>query len=77
MVFNSIYFLFVFLPIILILYYVIPAPFKNALLVIVSLLFYAWGSPKSLVFLLFAAPFNYASGIEIEHLKISGIRMRL
>ena len=71
MVFNSIYFLFVFLPIILILYYVIPAPFKNALLVIVSLLFYAWGSPKSLVFLLFAALFNYASGIEIEHLKIS------
>ena len=71
MVFNSIYFLFVFLPITLILYYVIPAPFKNALLVIVSFLFYAWGSPKSLVFLLFAALFNYASGIEIEHLKIS------
>ena len=46
MVFNSIYFLFVFLPIILILYYVIPAPFKNALLVIVSFLFYAWGSPE-------------------------------
>ena len=71
MVFNSIYFLFVFLPITLILYYVIPAPMKNTLLVIVSFLFYAWGSPKSLVFLLFAALFNYASGIEIEHLKIS------
>ena len=71
MVFNSIYFLFVFLPITLILYYVIPAPLKNALLVIVSFLFYAWGNPKSLVFLLFAVGFNYVSGIEIEHLKLS------
>ena len=71
MVFNSIYFLFVFLPITLILYYVVPARLKNVLLVIISFIFYAWGSPKSVIFLLFAALFNYASGIEIEHLKIS------
>ena len=71
MVFNSIYFLFVFLPIALVLYYVIPARLKNLLLVIISFLFYAWGSPKSVIFLLFASLFNYASGIEIEHLKIS------
>ena len=69
MVFNSIYFIFVFLPITLILYYVVPAPAKNALLVIVSLLFYAWGRPESLIFLLFSAFFNYLSGIEIENLK--------
>ena len=71
MVFNSIYFLFVFLPITLILYYVMPARLKNLLLVIISFLFYAWGSPKSLIFLLFAALFNYAGGIEIEHLKVT------
>ena len=71
MVFNSVYFLFVFLPITLILYYLMPSRLKNVLLVIVSFIFYAWGKPSSVIFLLFAAGFNYLSGIEIEHLKIS------
>ena len=45
MVFSSIEFLFYFLPAVLILYYLMPRKAKNALLLVASLLFYAWGAP--------------------------------
>ena len=45
MVFSSIFFLFVFLPVVLALYYVVPRRFKNLLLFVCSLIFYAWGEP--------------------------------
>lgn len=45
MVFSSIEFLFYFLPAALILYYMMPRKAKNALLLVASLLFYAWGAP--------------------------------
>ena len=43
MVFSSIEFLFYFLPLVLGLYVVAPAPARNSLLLVASLLFYAWG----------------------------------
>ena len=43
MVFSSIIFLWVLLPCILLLYYVSPKPFKNGILTVFSLFFYAWG----------------------------------
>lgn len=45
MVFSSIIFLWVLLPCILLLYYVSPKPFKNGILTVFSLFFYAWGEP--------------------------------
>ena len=45
MIFSSIFFLFVFLPITLLLYFLVPWKLKNAVLLIVSLIFYAWGEP--------------------------------
>ena len=46
MVFSSIIFLWVLLPCILLLYYVSPKPFKNGILTVFSLFFYAWGEPR-------------------------------
>ncbi len=46
MVFSSFIFLFYFLPLCLICYYVTPKKFKNLILTLFSLLFYAWGAPK-------------------------------
>lgn len=52
MTFSSLIFLFGFLPIILVLYHVIPTGFmKNILLILASFLFYAWDSPIYLVLL--------------------------
>ena len=52
MTFDSTIFLFAFLPVSFILYYVTPAKFKNLTLVLVSILFYAWGGVVHALFLL-------------------------
>ena len=46
MVFSSVIFLWVLLPVILGCYYLSPRPFRNGLLMVFSLFFYAWGEPK-------------------------------
>lgn len=47
MLFSSIVFLFYFLPVVLVLYYLFRkwTPVKNAILLVASLIFYAWGNP--------------------------------
>ena len=69
MVFNSLYFLLVFLPLALLLYYVTPQKLKNMILVLISFVFYAWGEPQYLLVLLFSIVFNYLTGLEIQELK--------
>lgn len=66
MSFNSLWFMFVCLPVILILYYLVPAKLKNLLLVLVSFVFYAWGEPRYLILLALSILFNYAAGLEID-----------
>ena len=45
MVFSSIVFIFYFLPVVLLVYYLAPDKAKNVVLLIASLVFYAWGAP--------------------------------
>ena len=52
MLFSSITFLFFFLPVALAVYYLIPAKGKNIVLLIASILFYAWGEPVYVILLL-------------------------
>ena len=65
MLFSSIVFLFTFLPIILILYYLLPRPMKNVILLFGSLLFYAWGEPVYIFLMIFSILFNYICGLDI------------
>lgn len=65
MLFSSIVFLFTFLPIILILYYLVPRPAKNVILLFGSLLFYAWGEPVYIFLMIFSILFNYICGLDI------------
>ncbi|MRW89176.1 MBOAT family protein [Duganella sp. FT80W] len=60
MVFSSIIFLFYFLPCFLLLYFVLP--WKNAVLLVGSLVFYAWGEPRFVPLLLLSALLNYGCG---------------
>lgn len=46
MVFSSVTFLFVFLPVVLFVYYLLDNRLKNLFLTIASLFFYAWGKKK-------------------------------
>lgn len=66
MVFSSLIFLFIFLPITLLVYYIVPRKFKNLALLIFSLIFYAWGEPVYIVIMLFSTVFDYTNGILIS-----------
>ncbi|MDO4338555.1 MAG: MBOAT family O-acyltransferase [Eubacteriales bacterium] len=68
MVFNSIFFIFSFLPIFVLVYYLAPRKLKNPALVLGSLFFYAWGEPVYLILMVFSAFFNYYMGMELESL---------
>ena len=77
MVFSSLEFLFVFLPIFLVLYYCLPAKFRNGLLFVGSLLFYGIGEPTYLLLILYSVLVNYLLGLLIGNCKAYPIRKRL
>ena len=67
MLFSSLTFLFGFLPILLILYFIIKnRKYKNVVLLIFSLLFYAWGEPKYILLMLLTILIVYIFGILID-----------
>ena len=69
MLFSSITFLFYFLPIVLILYFVVPQKLKNAVLLIASLFFYAWGEPKYIVLISIEIVCGYIAGLLVEKFR--------
>ena len=66
MVFSSTIFLFIFLPVCLFFNFIVDKKFKNLVLLIFSLIFYAWGEPKNVILMLFSILFNYFFGILVE-----------
>lgn len=66
MVFSSLVFLWIFLPITIIGYYVVKDQFKNVLLLLASLLFYAWGEPVYILLMLFSIVVNWIIGLLME-----------
>lgn len=77
MVFSSLLFIFKFLPITLLLYYVAPKPLRNMILILASLVFYAWGEPIYIVIMIFAIIFDYTNGLLIEKNSAHKFRKRL
>nr|WP_033168094.1 MBOAT family O-acyltransferase [Clostridium sp. KNHs205] len=70
MVFSSLEFIFRFLPLFLIIYYVMPARFRNAVLFLGSLCFYAWGDLKYLVLILISILVNFLAVREMKRNKV-------
>ncbi|MCI5480944.1 MAG: MBOAT family protein [Lachnospiraceae bacterium] len=66
MVFSSVIFLWVLLPVILGCYYLSPRPFRNGLLMVFSLFFYAWGEPTYILLMVVSVLLNYVFGILLE-----------
>ena len=69
MIFSSTLFLFIFLPLTLLIYYAIPKKYvmaKNIELLIASLIFYAWGEPKNVLLMLLSIAVNYGFGLLLE-----------
>jgi len=72
MVFSSILFLFFFLPLTLLLYYLSPRSLRNAILLLVSLVFYAWGEAFYVLLMLISISINYLAGLGIAHFRYRG-----
>ncbi len=66
MVFSSLSFLTLFLPLTILLYFAVPRRFRNLLLFLASLIFYAWGEPVYIVLMLFSSVVDYSHGLLME-----------
>lgn len=66
MVFSSVLFLFLFLPITLLAYYVINPAWRNYLLLLASILFYAWGAPRFIAILIMSLFIDFIIGLLIN-----------
>jgi len=62
MIFSSIIFLCVFMPAVFIAYYLCPAKSRNLLLLLASLVFYAWGEPGYILVMVSSIIINYLAG---------------
>ena len=69
MVFSSLAFLFRFLPIFLLLYFIIPKKYRNYFLLFGSIVFYALGDYKHIFILAVATIINYLIGIYINQMS--------
>ena len=67
MVFSSLVFLFFFVPIVLLLYFVLPTKARNFLILVSGLFFYAWGEPKYIVIMILSTAIDYTAGRFIDH----------
>ncbi|NLI58197.1 MAG: MBOAT family protein [Clostridium sp.] len=73
MVFSSLFFLCVFLPVNIILYYAVNNnTYRNVILIVSSLVFYAWGEPVWISVLILSGFFNYFIGTSIEKNRENG-----
>ncbi|MEG0912992.1 MAG: MBOAT family O-acyltransferase [Oscillospiraceae bacterium] len=69
MLFSSMTFLWLFLPIVFVLYRILPLKARNTLLLAASLIFYAWGEPLYILLMLISIGLNYLFGLWIDSRK--------
>ena len=70
MLFSSNIFIFVFLPIVLLLYYTLfRFKFKNFFLLVASLIFYGWGEPKFIIIMIVSILMNFIFGLLVDKFR--------
>ena len=69
MLFTSLEFVFMFLPVVLFVNFILPVRFRNYWLMAASFFFYGWGEPKFLIVMIVSILFNYFSAWKISDLK--------
>ena len=69
MVFSSLTFLFLYLPLTLLVYFLSPLRWRNFVLLVVSLLFYGWGEPVYIVIMFLSIIIDYTHGLLVEKFR--------
>ena len=77
MLFSSLLFLFLFLPLVLGVYYLLPKRFRNAFLFLANLVFYGFGEPIFILLMLFSVAVNWAGGLWIARCRAASRQRRL
>lgn len=72
MVFSSLEFLLLFLPVTMLVYYLVPPCARNAVLLLVSLVFYGWGEPVYIFLMLATILADYLFGLLLERRRAKG-----
>ncbi len=72
MVFSSVTFLFLFLPIVLVGTFALPKSWRNAWLLAASLFFYAWGETGYVLLMLLSISTNFLLGLWVEAARKGG-----
>ena len=72
MVFSSLLFLFLYLPVVLLIYYVTPLRWRNGVLLVFNLIFYGWGEPVYIVIMFLSTVIDYTHGILVGRCKRRG-----
>lgn len=66
MIFSSLFFLFIYLPITIGIYYLTPIKLRNLFLLIANLVFYGWGEPVYILIMIASIFVDYTHGILVE-----------
>ncbi len=72
MVFSSLYFLFLYLPVVLAVYYIVPLRWRNLVLLVFNLIFYAWGEPVYILIMFASIAIDYTHGLLVTRNKAKG-----
>nr|WP_325185293.1 MBOAT family O-acyltransferase [uncultured Oscillibacter sp.] len=76
MIFSSLTFLFAYLPLTLAVYFLSPLRFRNAVLLLVSLVFYGWGEPVYISIMVLSTLIDYTHGLLVEKYRDNDKRAR-
>lgn len=76
MLFSNLSFIFIFLPVVVLIYFLVPQKQKNVVFLLASLVFYAWGEPVYVILLLLSAVFNYFCGRDLQEKQDSPVRKK-
>lgn len=77
MLFSSLMFIFVFLPAVILVYYISPRKIRNIVLLVFSLFFYGYGEPKYLIIMLASITINYVMGLLVDRFRSDKFKSRL
>ena len=69
MVFSTSIFIYLFLPISLVIYYITPKKGKNLIILLSGLLFYSWGEPIYVIVMLISTMIDYFAGLVMNHFE--------
>src|ERR1700712_3388109 len=69
MLFSTPLFLFLFLPLVILIYKAVPPSWRNGAMLLISLVFYAWGEPRFVFVVVLSSLFDYALA---QHIASNG-----